>query len=167
MTSSEVARVARAIHRAWRLPAAVEVEDIEQELRLQYVLGGRAYDASRGVPREAFCWWYARRQAERWCHTQRSALRRSGRAPSRLPVLLDDAIDPGVEPCAERVAELASAVRRARRLCRSAVDARALEALEASALDTSAAVESLAGELTRRQARAAMGRVTRALRAAA
>lgn len=75
--------VARRLYLRWRLPPAVDVEDVEQELRLAVceVLGG--YDAARGRSLDDYLIWNAAQRTKGWLHRQRESPRRRGTAEGR------------------------------------------------------------------------------------
>lgn len=89
-TRVEWRREAQRLLRMWRLPAAVELEDVEQELvsAAWQVLG--QFDASRGVELGAWLNWNAHASTKRWLHRQRKALRLSGKSESRHAVSLSE-----------------------------------------------------------------------------
>lgn len=163
----EIGQIARGLLRRWSVPAAVQVEDVEQELRLGAVLAWQEYDARRGVPRDRYVWWQAVQRAKRWLHVQRGALRRSGSAPSEHPVGetemgLDVDVHEGAALQADEVAEFLEMLRQALAACRTSqervcldvlLDARFDVAVASAALFTDPATRGASGVRTPRHAR--------------
>lgn len=86
-TKKDWSRLAHSVHRRWKLPAAVDVEDLEQELLLQaFVAVGKYQEGRGGMPFDRYVVWCAMAETHHWLHSQRNALRRSHKAPSRTPV---------------------------------------------------------------------------------
>ena len=83
-TSTDWDRLARHVHRRWKLPAAIDAEDVAQELKLGAMRAARRWRRDK-VPFPNFVLWTAIRLTNKWLHNQRNALRRDGKAPSRIP----------------------------------------------------------------------------------
>lgn len=144
----EIQKLARSVHRRWRIPSAVSVEDVEQEIRLGVVIALRKFDPSRGVPLDRYVGWCAIQHAKRWVHVQRGARRRSGSSPSEYP--LGEAVtgfDPDVREdertTAEAVAEFMELLRHALAACRTAQERAGVDALVDAQFDAEVASTSL------------------------
>lgn len=135
-TRPEWKRLARHLLSHWSVPDAVEPEDIEQELMLgawRALNNWRENGAELGV----HVVWNAITDAKKWIHSQRAALRRNDRSPSRHPVSLSKlssrygtedrssvALEPTVEAyqgdrieAAERLRDLVGALGQADGVC--------------------------------------------------
>jgi DNA-directed RNA polymerase specialized sigma24 family protein len=87
-TARDWRRLAEHLFRRYPLPAALSVEDVEQEMLLAAWTAIRTWDPSAGMPLERFVTWTAYINAKKWVHRQRNALRRDDRAPGRFPSLM-------------------------------------------------------------------------------
>jgi DNA-directed RNA polymerase specialized sigma24 family protein len=86
--------LARKLHREKPLPAAVGVEDVEQEVLLAAWVALSTYrdDAGRMSP-EAYATYCGKRNARHALAAQRNAKRRRTTAPSRIEAPASDALD--------------------------------------------------------------------------
>ena len=71
------------IYNRWSLPASVGQEDIKQEMLLAAYKAVSAWDSSRDVTLKNFVIWHAITAAKKFMNSQRAALRRDDRSPSR------------------------------------------------------------------------------------
>jgi hypothetical protein len=74
----------------WPLPAAIEPDDVMQEMLLDLLEERRVseWDPAKGPTLARYVVWNACSSAARWLHGQRDALRRSGKAPGRFAIPL-------------------------------------------------------------------------------
>lgn len=79
-----------SIFERWPLPAAIEPEDVAQEMLLDLIEERRVseWDPAKGPTLSRYVVWNACSSAARWLHGQRDALRRSGKAHGRFAVPL-------------------------------------------------------------------------------
>ena len=83
---AEIRSLARCIARRWRVPAAVEEGDLEQELWLGAWQGWHAFEQGRGdMQRDLFALYRARLQTLRWVNKQRNSPCRDSTAAGRYP----------------------------------------------------------------------------------
>ena len=87
-TAPDWRKLAEHLFRRYPLPAALSVEDVEQEMLLAAWTAIRIWDPTAGMPLERFVTWTAYTSAKKWIHRQRNALRRDDRAPGRFPSLM-------------------------------------------------------------------------------
>jgi DNA-directed RNA polymerase specialized sigma24 family protein len=162
--SGQMQACARKIHRRWKVPAAVSVEDVHQEVFLAAWLCFHQYDATRGnMNIAAFTLWNAKCAGIAFVNKQRNAPRRSCRARGRFEEGVDTAaLDTrAIEP--EQFVRVAFAQKLERVLRHYRQNKRdAFAQLVACSFDTRKAVEGLIAEGTPR--RAAMGDVRDVMR---
>lgn len=97
-------RLAAYVLRRWRMPAAVQVEDLVQELMLGAFEVARLWEPGR-ADFGRFVRWNAMVRAKKWAHRQRNALRRDDKSPGRFPVTfstLESVPEEASEPTQER-----------------------------------------------------------------
>ena len=82
-TRGDWRRLAGYLRRRWQVPAAVEVEDVEQELLIAAWRAVDAWNPARGVTLRSYVVWTAATDAKKFLHRQRAALRRDDGAASR------------------------------------------------------------------------------------
>src|SRR5689334_18110604 len=83
-TWSDWERLAQYLLRRWRVPAAVELDDVRSELLLAAWRAISKYDPARGgMTLDKFVVWCAISRAKRWIHRQRRAHNKSCREESR------------------------------------------------------------------------------------
>jgi len=108
-TAEDWRRLSQETFRRWPLPAAVERQDVEQEMLMAAWRATGDYDATRGTTIEQRVVWCAVTDARKFLHRQRNSYRRDARAPGRFEVR-QEASDP--EPTVEaRQEEVADARR--------------------------------------------------------
>lgn len=96
-TQGDFQHLAEALIRGWDLPAAVDADDVAQELRRYAIEKVEDWDPARGDLAK-FCIFSASEKAKKWLHQQRRAPKEKrgehrGGLPSRYPLLLLDAVD--------------------------------------------------------------------------
>lgn len=101
-TDAEWTRLAAKMVRRYRLPAAVSLDDVKQEMLVAAwrhvvpsVAGSpnpQAWREDGGQPLHRYVVIGACNQANSWLNRQRNSRRRSHGAPSRIPVLVDDLV---------------------------------------------------------------------------
>ncbi len=100
-------RLALSVHRRWRLPLAIDVDDVQQELMLHAHAAAYEWEPEKQTL-EAFVLWTAVNRTAKWLHTQRKALRRSGSAPSRIATAFaffsEDAVPEPVQAATQELA---------------------------------------------------------------
>ncbi len=82
-TASDWRRMAKSLMRRWAVPAGVEPEDVEQELRLATWKLLPKWDPTK-APLHRFITWNAMTAAKKWMHRQRAA--RDDSAPSHVDI---------------------------------------------------------------------------------
>lgn len=90
-TSYDWSRLAGKLYSRWRkkLPLAVEVDDLRQEMLLQGWVALQQYDASKGsMPIASYVVCRAWQTGLRYVHVQRNAKRRDDKAMSRHPIVV-------------------------------------------------------------------------------
>jgi len=97
-TAEDWRRLSQETFRRWPLPAAVERQDVEQEMLMAAWRATGDYDATRGTTIEQRVVWCAVTDARKFLHRQRNSYRRDARAPGRFEVR-QEASDP--EPTVE------------------------------------------------------------------
>lgn len=117
-TRDEWQRLATTVYRRWRVPAAVTVDDIEQELKLGAVIAAPKWKSKKAAF-PAYVVWNAVTHAKKWIHVQRDALRRDGKAPSRIHIPFsefeiapEEVLDAEQDEMAERFARIGQALTR-------------------------------------------------------
>jgi hypothetical protein len=88
-TSKEWDAMAKYLFSRWTLPAAVEVDDIKQEILISTFAALVEWDSDK-LPLEAFVVWRAMTGAKKFINKQRNSLRRSDKNPSRHELLFND-----------------------------------------------------------------------------
>jgi DNA-directed RNA polymerase specialized sigma24 family protein len=83
-TRANWSRMASRLWRRWRLPSAVSIEDIRQEMLLGCWRAVARYDPAKASAEQylVFC---AHASAKDWIHCQRNSYRRLGKNPPRFP----------------------------------------------------------------------------------
>jgi hypothetical protein len=150
--------LARCIARRWRVPAAVEEGDLEQELWLGAWQGWHAFEQGRGdMRRDLFALYRARQQVQRWVNEQRNAARRNGKAPGRYPEAVGEealvGLIPAVDAGQTKAVSFTEAVRAA------LGHAPSLERVVSTGFD----VEALGCPLQRAQVRRALRQIEEAI----
>lgn len=119
--------LATHLMRRWRVPAAVEVEDVRQELLMACWAHVDDWRPGCGTTIKKYVVYKAMDCAKRWLHGQRAALKRRDKSPSRHPVPLST-LEHGeclveflltVEPDQALYVERSEAIRAAEARCRS------------------------------------------------
>lgn len=156
----EIRSLARGMVRRWKVPAAIEQADLEQELLLGAWQGWHAFEEGRGdMRRDLFALYRARQQVQRWVNEQRNAPRRDSKAPGRYPESADYAdlvrLSPSVGAGQECAVSFTAAVRAALAQARYP---QALERVVRSGFDENV----LACPVQRAHARRAMRRIEEA-----
>ena len=117
-TAAEWDRLARHVYRRWKLPAGVSEDDVAQELKTNGYVAGCAWngDRSKAASFPSYVIWMAIADTKKWIHTQRKALRRDGKAPSRVAMnfsMFEFEPDISQLPAAEALGEKAALVAQA------------------------------------------------------
>lgn len=95
-TDGDWKRFAKHLRRRYRAPSAVDAEDMESELKLAAFQAAESWDPKK-APFPNYVIWTAANKAVKWLHTQRKALRRDGRSPSRVHINFSEfEVDPEV-----------------------------------------------------------------------
>lgn len=71
LTRREWGRMSTALHRNWKLPPTVTVDDVEQEMLLGGWLAARKWSPTKGMALTPYVVWCAHSRATRWIHKQR------------------------------------------------------------------------------------------------
>lgn len=106
-TRDDWQRLGASLYRRWKLPPAVDMEDLVQELLLGAWVALPEWHASKGMRLSNFVVWQAMNAAKSWMHVQRGASKHGNRDknPSRFDFAVgDDNLDmPSVEASQELV----------------------------------------------------------------
>jgi sigma-70-like protein len=85
-TRQEWQRMALALHRNWRLPPTVTVDDVEQELLLGAWLAVRKFLPSKGMTLVGYVVWCSHSRATKWVHKQRGAEQHRRKGTSQFAI---------------------------------------------------------------------------------
>lgn len=109
-TRLEWYRLAAYLMRRWQAPAAVDLDDLVQELLTAAWTFAPKWKANRGIDIQRYVTWNATDKAKKWLHRQREAHKREDKARSRHPLCMSGLVgdDPGrkLEPSVPPEAEV-------------------------------------------------------------
>ncbi len=91
-------RLARYQLSRWKVPQAVELEDVVQEMRFGVWDAVGRWDPKHGVSIERFVVYQVTDRSKKWIHKQRNALRRDGKAQGRFPTPVSGLLGANVGP---------------------------------------------------------------------
>jgi Sigma-70 region 2 len=87
-TRQEWQRMALSLHRNWKLPPTVTVDDVEQELLLGAWLAVRKFVPSKGMTLVGYVVWCSHSRATKWIHKQRGAEQHRRKGASQFAICI-------------------------------------------------------------------------------